>query len=180
MFAIPKKIAQVTKFAIDEQLLDFAALAEAAFDSSMGVVDMYVDVIKTSVAAGSVATHQFLSVKDGRDWLHLTTAQSQRAFEHASACVRQAADTASATQTNFSAVTLRRVAVSKKSGLSDAAKAGPAHTLAIKSLPKSALGGAHEGYDIPVLSGKKLKAGNNAAADASETRNQALADDGQA
>jgi hypothetical protein len=179
MFSIPKKIVQVTTFAIDEQLLDFAATVEAALDSGVGVVDMYVDVVKTSMAAGCVATQQFLSVKDARDWLSLALSQSQRTFEHANACVRQAADTASAAQINFTALMQRRVEAAKKSGLLDTGKTDPGRAVAIKSLPKSALDEGHEGYDIPVFFGKKIKAGKISTVDASEARNQARADDGQ-
>jgi phasin family protein len=180
MFSIPKKLSQVTKFAIDEQLLDYAALVEVAVDSGVSVVDLQVDVIKTSMAAAAVATNQFLSIKDGRDWLSLTMSQSQRAFEHASACARQAADIASVAQTRFSSLAQRTIDASTKADLAGAFATDPDQAAVIKLLPKKVLGGAHAEYDIPVLSGEKIKAGKHATAVASEARKQALVDDGQA
>lgn len=174
MFAISEQLSQATKSAIDQQLFGLASLAQAAFDTGVGVVDLNVDAVKSSMAAAAVATNQLLCVRDGRDWLSLTTGQSQQALERASAYGRQAAEVASAAQERFSTIAQSKPAVAGENAVESAAavKKTRIRALAANTLSKIALGEAQEGYDNPVRAGKKTTA-ETVVTGASVTRGQA-------
>jgi len=175
MFAISEQLSQVTKSAIDQQWFGLASFAQAAFDAGVGVVDLNVDAVKASMAAAAVATNQLLCVRDGRDWLSLTTGQSQQALERASAYGRQAAEVVSAAHERFSTIAQSKLAVAGEKVVESAAvvKKTQIRGLAANTLSKIALGEAQEGYDLLVRAGKKATAETAAATAASVTRGQA-------
>ena len=179
MFSISKKLIQVTKSALDEQLLSFTKVVEAAFDSGAGVVDMNVDAIKTSMAAAVVATNQFLGVKNSHDLMSLATAQSQQAFDHMSAYGRQVVEIASGVQARLSALAQSGALAwdKKAAGPVGIVEKDTDRIIASKLTPKKALDGVHEGYDNPELAGKKAKAGSTGNG---ATRSRVQTKDGQA
>ena len=175
MFAISEQLTQATKAAIDQQLFGLANCAQAAFDAGVGVVDLNVDAVKASMAAAAVATNQLLCVRDGRDWLSLTTGQSQQALERASAYGRQACEVVSAAHECFSTIAQSKLAAAEETAVESAAvvKKTRIRALAANTLSKITLGEAQEGYDIPVRAGKKATAETVVATGASVTRGQA-------
>jgi phasin family protein len=175
MFAISEQFSQATKAAFDAQLLGFSTLAEAVFDSGVGVIDLNVDAVKASMAAGAVATNLLLAVKDGRDWMNLTTGQSQQAFERASAYGRQVVELAREVREHFSTTMPGKLLVAKETVVESAttAKKASIRTLAANSLSKVAVDDTQGGYDIPVRAGNKKTEESAVAIGASVTRGQA-------
>lgn len=76
---------------IEAHIRSFNTCAKAMFQSSAGLVDLQLDSVKTAMASATVASKQLLSVKDPQEWISLTAAQSQRAYDRAQAYGRQAA-----------------------------------------------------------------------------------------
>jgi phasin family protein len=175
MFAISEQFSHATKAAFDEQLLGFSTLVEAVFDSGVGVIDLNVDAVKASMAAGAVATNLLLAVKDGRDWMSLTVGQSQQALERVSAYGRQAVELASEVRAHFSTITPGKLLIAKETVVESAVavKKSPIRTLPVDTLSKVAVDIAQEGYDIPVRAGKKKTEESAVAIGASVTRGQA-------
>lgn len=175
MFAISEQFSQATKAAFDEQLLGFSTFAEAVFDSGVGVIDLNVDAVKASMAAGAVASNLLLAVKDGRDWMSLTSGQSQQAFERASAYGRQAVELASTMREHFSTIMPGKLLVAKEIIVESAVavKKTPIRALPASTSSKVAVDIAQEGYDIPVRAGKKATEESAVAIGASVTRSQA-------
>lgn len=175
MFAMSEQFSHATKAAFDEQLLGFSTLVEAAFDSGIGVIDLNVDAVKASMAAGAVATNLLLAVQDGRDWLSLTVGQSQQAFERVSAYGRQAVELASETRAHFLTILPGKWLMAKETAVESAVaiKKLPIQTLPVDTLSKVAVDTAQEGYDNPARAGKKKTEESAVAIGASATRGQA-------
>jgi phasin family protein len=175
MFAISEQLSHATKVAIDQQWFGLASFAQAAFDAGVGVVDLNVDAVKASMAAATVAANQLLCVRDGRDWMSLTTGQSQQALERASAYGRQAAEVASAAHERFSTIAQGKLDEVEEKTVESAAvvKKTQIRALAANTLSKITIGEAQEGYDIPVRAGKKATAETVVVNGASVTRGQA-------
>ena len=150
MFSISEQLSLAIKAFFDAHLVSTTALAQAAFDNGVTVVDLNVDAVKTSLAAATVATHQLMSVKSTQEWMSLTANQSQLALERAHAYGRQAADIAQGSRANFSRVAETEGAASKQKlvELVDAVKTAPATAATpINKFFKTAFDSAQAGYD---------------------------------
>ncbi|MDC8757712.1 TIGR01841 family phasin [Janthinobacterium fluminis] len=163
MFSLSEQLTLASKAVLETQLASATALAEAAFDSGVNVIDLNVDAVKTSLAAAGEATRQWLAVKNPLEWFSATASQSQLAIDRAKAYGRQAGDIAQGAQAKLASVAQAEIAVSKQKvgELVDLVKKTPAAVATpINSFLKSAFDGAHAGYD------KTTPAGQPAAADA--------------
>ncbi len=175
MFAISDQFSQATKAAFDQQLLGFMHFSQAAVDTGVGIVDVHVDAVKESIAVATVATKQLLCVKDGSEWMSLASGQSQQACERLGAYGRQIAELVGAVHDHFSTIVPGQPALTKDAAVESpvSVKKAAIPALPVNSLPKVALDGAQEGYDIPVRAGKKATAEIAVASGASVTRGQA-------
>ena len=150
MFSITEQLSQASKAFFEAQMVSAAAFAQAAFDSGVSAIDVNVDAFKSSMAAATVATRQWMSVRDAQEWLSLTRNQSQLAMQGATAYGRQAADAAKGSRARFSRVAETAGAASKKKGadLVDVVKNSPAASITpLNSFLKSAFDNAQAGYD---------------------------------
>lgn len=150
MNTLTEQLSLATKAVFDAQLVSATAVAQAAFDSGVTMIDLNVDAAKTCMAAYTVAANQLLSIKDPQEWMSMTASQSQLALDRVHAYGRQAADIAQDAQAKFSRVAETEIAASQQKviELVDVVKQAP--TVAAKpinSFLKTAFQTAHEGYD---------------------------------
>lgn len=150
MFTLPEQLSLATKAVFDAQIVSATACAQAAFDSGVAVIDLNLEAAKTCMAAATVAANQLLSIKDGREWMNLTTGQSQMALDRLHAYGRQAADVAQGAQAKFSRLAETEIAASQQKviELVDVVKHAPAVVAKpINTFLKTAFESVHAGYD---------------------------------
>ena len=167
MFSFTEQLAQASKAFFEAQMVSAAAFAQAAFDSGVGTIDLNVDAFKSSMAAATVATRQWLTVRDAQEWVSLTNNQSQLAMQRATAYGRQAADAAEGSRARFSKVAETASAASKQKvvELVAAVKQSPAAAITpLNTFLKSAFDNAQAGYDQFTRAGQQTVAGMAAAA----------------
>ena len=171
MFSISEQLTAASKAVFEAQLASANAFNKAAFDSGKTWIDLHVGAFKATLAAGTDARNQFLSVKDPQEWMALTKDQSQQALERARDFGRQAGELAQATKTRFTEVAETEIANHKEKvgELVEAVKQAPADSVApLNTFFKGAFDKAQEGYD------QLAKAGQKAGADFKEASDKAV------
>ena len=149
MINLTEQLSRAIRAVFDAQLVSATALAQAAFDSGVTMIDLNVDAAKTCMAANTVAANQLLSIKDPQEWMSMTANQSQLTLDRVHAYGRQAAGFAQEAQQKFSRVAETEIAASQQKviELVDAVKQAPTVVAKpINSFLKTAFQTAHEGY----------------------------------
>lgn len=150
MFSFTEQFTLASKALLETQMASATALAQAAFDGGVTLVDLNVDALRTGLAAATVAARQVMSVKTPQEWFSATASQSQLALQRVGAYGRQANDIARDAQSKFSGVAQTEIAASKQkvSELVEVVKKAPAAVVTpINSFLKTAFDSAHAGYD---------------------------------
>lgn len=150
MFTIPEQFSAASKASFEAQLALITTLTNTAFESVEKVVDLHLNVAKTSLEESSAAAKQFLSVKDPQEWLALATAQAQPNAEKALAYGRHLAGIASGVQAEYSKAAEAQIAETSRKVLEiveEASKNAPAGSENAIALIKSAIGNANAGYE---------------------------------
>lgn len=150
MFAIPEQFSAASKANLEAQLALFAALTNKTFESVEKVVDLNLNVAKSSLEESNAAAKQLLTVKDPQEWLSLAAAQAQPNAEKALAYGRHLASIASGVQAEFGKAAEAQIAETSRKVLElveEVTKNAPAGSENAVALLKSAIGNANAGYE---------------------------------
>ncbi|RBA23708.1 phasin family protein [Herminiimonas fonticola] len=150
MFAIPEQFSAATKNQLEAQLAVINSFASTAFDSMQKIVDLNLNVVKSSLQESSSTVHQLITAKDPQEFFSLTSAQAQPTAEKAIAYSRHLASIATSTQAEFAKATETQIAETNRKVLSlveELSKNAPAGSENAVAILKSAIGNANAGYD---------------------------------
>lgn len=150
MFANSEQISAATKANFEAQLSLLTSLSSKAFEGVQKMVDLNMEVAKSSLAESTEAAKKLLSAKDPQEFLSLTTAQAQPTAEKAIAYTRTLASIATSTQTEISRTAEEQMTETNRQVLSlieDVTKNAPPGTENAIAMVKSAVGNANAGYE---------------------------------
>lgn len=150
MFSIPEQFTAATKTHFESQLAVMNALTAKAFEAVSQVIDLNLNVAKSSMEESTANAKQLLTAKDPQEFLTLTTAQTQPNAEKASAYGRQLAGIASASQSEFTKAAEEQVAESKRKiveMMDELSNNAPAGSEAMITMMKSMFGNANASYE---------------------------------
>ncbi len=150
MFAIPEQFSAATKNQFEAQLAVMNSFASTAFESVQKIVDLNLNVVKSSLQESSATAHQLITAKDPQEFFSLTSAQAQPTAEKAIAYSRHLASIATSTQAEFAKTTETQIAETNRKVLSlieELSKNAPAGSENAVAILKSAIGNANAGYD---------------------------------
>ncbi len=150
MFAIPEQFSAATKSQIEAQLAVMNSFASTAFDSMQKVVDLNLNVVKSSLQESSAAAHQLFTAKDPQEFFSLSSAQAQPTAEKAIAYSRHLASIATSTQAEFAKTAETQIAETNRKVMSlieELSKNAPAGSENAVAILKSAIGNANASYD---------------------------------
>ncbi len=150
MFAIPEQFSTATKNQFEAQLAVMNSFASTAFDSMQKIVDLNLNVVKSSLQESSATAHQLITAKDPQEFFSLSSAQAQPNAEKAIAYSRHLASIATNTQAEFAKATETQIAETNRKVLSlveELSKNAPAGSENAIAILKSAIGNANAGYD---------------------------------
>lgn len=150
MFTIPEQLSAASKANIEAQLAMLSTLANKAFESVEKMVDLNMNVAKTSLEESNAAAKQLFAAKDAQEWLSLAAAQAQPNAEKALAYGRHLATIASGVQAEFNKAAEAQIAETSRKMLElveEVSKNAPAGSENAVALVKSAIGNANAGYE---------------------------------
>jgi phasin family protein len=150
MFAIPEQFSAATKNQFEAQLAVMNSFASTAFESVQKIVDLNLNVVKSSLQESSATAHQLMTAKDPQEFFTLTSAQAQPNAEKAIAYSRHLASIATSTQAEFAKTTETQIAEANRKVMSlveELSKNAPAGSENAVAMLKSAIGNANAGYD---------------------------------
>ncbi len=150
MFAIPEQFSAATKNQFETQLAILNSFTSTAFDSMQKIVDLNLNVVKSSLQEAGATTQQLISAKDPQEFFSLSTAQAQPTAEKALAYSRHLAGIASSTQAEFSKAAETQITETNRKVLSlveELSKNAPAGSENAIAIIKSAIGNANAGYE---------------------------------
>jgi phasin family protein len=150
MFAIPEQFSAASKANFEAQLSLISALTNKAFEGVEKIVDLNLNVAKTSLEESSSAAKQFLAAKDAQEWLSLAAAQAQPNAEKAMAYGRHLASIASGVQAEFTKAAEAQIAETSRKVVElveEVSKNAPAGSENAVAILKTAIGNANAGYE---------------------------------
>lgn len=150
MFSIPEQFSAATKNQFEAQFAILNSFASTAFDSVQKIVDLNLNVVKSSLQESSVTTQQLITAKDPQEFFSLSSAQAQPNAEKALAYSRHLASIATSTQAEFAKTAETQIAETNRKVLSlieELSKNAPAGSENAVAMLKSAIGNANAGYD---------------------------------
>lgn len=150
MFALPEQFSAASKANFEAQLAMMTELTNKAFEGVEKMIDLNLNVAKTSLEESNAAAKQFLAAKDAQEWLSLAAAQAQPNAEKALAYGRHLATIASGVQAEFSKAAEAQIAETSRKVLElveEISKNAPAGSENAVALVKSAIGNANAGYE---------------------------------
>lgn len=150
MFAIPEQFSAATKNQFESQLAIMNSLASTAFDSAQKIMDLNLNVVKSSLQESGSAAQQLFTAKDPQEFFSLSAAQAQPNAEKALSYSRHLASIISGTQAEFAKAAETQIAETNRKVLSlieELSKNAPAGSENAIAILKSAIGNANAGYD---------------------------------
>lgn len=150
MFSIPEQFSAATKSQFESQFAILNSFASTAFDSVQKIVDLNLNVVKSSLQESSATTQQLITAKDPQEFFSLSSAQAQPNAEKALAYSRHLASIATSTQAEFAKTAETQIAETNRKVLSlieELSKNAPAGSENAVAILKSAIGNANAGYD---------------------------------
>lgn len=150
MFAIPEQFSAASKANFEAQLALLSSLTSKTFESVEKVLELNLDVAKSSLEESSAAARQLLSAKDPQEWMSLAAAQAQPNAEKALAYGRNLASIASGVQAELNKAAEAQIAETSRKMLElveEVTKNAPAGSENAVALLKSAIGNANAGYE---------------------------------
>jgi phasin family protein len=150
MFAFPEQFSAASKANLEAQLAMMTELSNKAFEGVEKVIDLNLNVAKSSLEESAATAKQFLAAKDAQEWLSLAAAQAQPNAEKALAYGRHLANIASGVQAEFTKAAETQIAESSRKVLElveELSKNAPAGSENAVALLKSAIGNANAGYE---------------------------------
>jgi phasin family protein len=101
MFPIPEQFSTIAKTNFESQLSMLTNLTSKAFESVEKVVDLNLNIVKSSIEDTSTAAKQLLAAKDPQEFFSLGAAQAQPYAAKAIAYGRHLAGIATTAQSEF-------------------------------------------------------------------------------
>jgi len=150
MFNVSEQLSAATKANIESQFAILTTLTSKTFEGVEKVVDLNLNVAKTSLEESSAAIKQLLSAKDPQDFFNLSAAQAQPNTEKALAYGRHLATIASSTQAEFAKATEAQIAETSRKLVAlvdEVTKHAPAGSENAIALLKSTISNANAGYE---------------------------------
>jgi phasin family protein len=150
MFSIPEQFSVTTKSSFETQLALLSALAGKTFEGVEKIIDLNLNVAKTSLEETNAAAKQLLAAKDPQEWLSLTAANAQPHAEKALAYGRHLATIATDVQAEFTRAAETQISETSRKVLElveQVTKNAPAGSENAIAFLKSAIGNASAGYE---------------------------------
>lgn len=150
MFSIPENFSSATKANIEAQIEMMNKLSAKAFEGVEKIIDLNLNVAKTSLEESSAAAAQLLAVKDPQAFFTLSAAQAQPTAEKALAYGRHLATITSAAQAEFTKAAEEQLAATQVKVVAlvdELSKNAPAGSENAIAFVKSAIGNASAGYE---------------------------------
>lgn len=159
MISVPEQFSAATKAYLDSQLALFTTLNGRLIENVEKIIQLNVDIVKTSSQESEAATKQLFSAKDANELLHLNTAQTRPMAEKVLAYTRDLAAIATDSQAEFTRVMETQVAASNRKVqtlLEEVSKNAPAGSEQLTSFFKTAMDNANVGYEHLTKSTKQV------------------------
>jgi phasin family protein len=150
MFSFQEQFSAATKTQFEAQIAMITALTTKAFESVEKVIDLNMNVAKTSLEESAANVQQLLSAKDPQEFFSLTAAQAQPNAEKAVAYGRHLAGIASSAQSEFTKAAEAQIAETNRKVIAlveEVSKNAPAGSENAVAFMKSAIGNANAGYE---------------------------------
>jgi phasin family protein len=150
MFNVSEQLSAATKANIESQIAILTTLTSKAFEGVEKIVDLNLNVAKTSLEESTAAVKQLLAAKDAQDFFNLSAAQAQPNTEKALAYGRHLANIASSTQAEFAKATEAQIAETSRklvSLIDEVTKNAPAGSENAVALLKSTISNANASYE---------------------------------
>lgn len=150
MFAIPENFSNATKANFDAHIALLSDLTNKTFESIEKIVDLNINVVKTSLEESATTAKQLLGAKDPQEFFSLSAAQAQPSAEKAIAYGRHLATIASSVQAEFAKSAEAQIAESSRKVIAlvdEVTKNAPAGSENVVAFVKSAIGNATAGYE---------------------------------
>jgi len=151
MFTIPEQLSAAVKTNYDAQLAMITALTRANYQSVAKMIDLNVNVAKTSLAESSAIAKQLLSAKSPQEWFTMTVSQAQPNAEKALAYGSNVAGIVAKTQAEFTKAVEEKMAETNRCVMAlvdEVAKNVPGGSENAMALVKSAIGNTNAGYEV--------------------------------
>ena len=150
MFAIPEQFSAATKTNFETFLAAYTDLTNKAFEGVEKVVDLNLNVAKSSLEESATTTKQLLSAKDPQEFFSLSAAQAQPSTEKALAYGRHLASIASSTHAELAKAAEAQIAETNRKVIAlveEVTKNAPAGSENVIAFVKSTIGNANAGYE---------------------------------
>ncbi|MEN3291225.1 MAG: hypothetical protein V7642_478 [Burkholderiales bacterium] len=150
MFSIPEQLSAASKANVAAQLALFSNLSNKAFESVEKLIELNINVAKSSLVDSNAAAKQFLAAKDVQEWLSLSAAYAQPNAEKVLAYTRQLAGVAASVQAEINKAAESQVNETSRKALElleELSKNAPAGSESAFAFFKSAIGNAGAGYE---------------------------------
>jgi phasin family protein len=150
MFSFQETLSAATKTNLESQLALISALTNKTFESFEKVIDLNLNVAKTSLEESTANVQQLLAAKDAQEFFSLSAAQAQPSAEKALAYGRHLATIASSTQAEFTKAAEAQIAETNRKVIAlveEISKNAPAGSENAIAFVKSAIGNANAGYE---------------------------------
>ncbi|HEX2531700.1 MAG TPA: phasin family protein [Burkholderiaceae bacterium] len=150
MFTIPEQFSTATRTNFESQLALFLSLTNKAFEGVEKVVDLNLNMAKTSIEESNAAAKQLLVAKDLQEFFTLGASQTQPNTEKAIAYTRDLASILSTTQAEFTKTAEEQIAEANRTLIAfvdDVTKNAPVGSETAMTLMKSMIGNANAGYE---------------------------------
>lgn len=150
MFSFQETLSAATKTNLESQLALISALTNKTFESFEKVIDLNLNVAKTSLEESTANVQQLLAAKDAQEFFSLSAAQAQPSAEKAMAYSRHLASIASSAQAEFTKAAEAQIAEGNRKVIAlveEISKNAPAGSENAIAFVKSAIGNANAGYE---------------------------------
>ena len=158
MFSTPDQLSAAAKVSIDSQITLMHSLAQKTFAGFEKLIELNINVAKTSLEESNAASKQMLASNDPQAFFKIGTEQGQPAAEKAMSYAKHVAGIASEIQAEFSKAAESQAAEVNRQFLemmNEATKSAPAGSENAVAMLKTAMSKATEGYEQMTRSTKQ-------------------------
>ena len=158
MFSTAEQLSAAAKVSIDSQITLMHSLAQKTFAGFEKLIELNINVAKTSLEESNAASKQMLASNDPQAFFKIGTEQGQPAAEKAMSYAKHVAGIASEIQAEFSKAAESQAAEVNRQFLemmNEATKSAPAGSENAVAMLKTAMSKATEGYEQMTRSTKQ-------------------------
>ena len=150
MFSIPEQFSSVARANFEAQLTIMSSLASKTFESVGKMVDLNINIAKTSLEDSTVTARQLLAARDPQEFVSLSAAQAQPTAAKALAYGRHLVSIASSAQAELTRAADEQFTETGRKVFAlvdNVSKNAPAGSENMLAMMKSAIGNANAGYE---------------------------------